>query len=95
MVHRERLQRASPPPLCSGECDYGSRHVGGGSTKASHDSSGLAVAAGYGEATTASIGAKGGSFPSFVATGKANDSTVVTKGHGGVRTVESYAAELW
>lgn len=49
---------------------------------------------GCGEVTTASIGAKGDSSPSLVAMGKANDSTVVTKRHGGVHTVAWCMLEL-
>ena len=54
----------------------------------------MAAMAGCDEAAIASIGAIGGSFPSLVAMGKANDMTVVTKRHGGVRTMARCAAEL-
>jgi hypothetical protein len=52
------------------------------------------MAAGYGEAVTASVGAKGGSFLSIGITGKPNNLMTVTKRHGRVHTTVRYAAEL-
>jgi hypothetical protein len=55
---------------------------------------GLVVVAGCGEAARASIGAKGGSYHSLVAMGEANESMVVTKGYGRVRTMARHVAKL-
>lgn len=49
---------------------------------------------GYGEVVTTSIGAKGGFFPSNRVTGKLIDSSAVTRGHGGVRSMTRHAVEL-
>jgi hypothetical protein len=59
-----------------------------------HGGSGSTMAVDYGEVTMASVGAKGGSFPSIGAMVKARDSTAATIGHSGVHTVARCMTEL-
>jgi hypothetical protein len=48
----------------------------------------------HGEVATRSNGTKGGSFPSIGLMGRRIGSTVVAKGHGGVRTTTICVADL-
>jgi hypothetical protein len=54
----------------------------------------LAATAGYDEVVTATIGAKGGSFPSIGVTGKLIDLSAVTRGHSEVRSTTRRVVEL-
>lgn len=92
--HRHSSSGTPTASLWINECGEGARHDSKGSSKASHGGSGSTVMAGYVEVVMASIRSKGGSFPSLVAIGKANDSTVVTKRHGGVCTTARCVVEL-
>ena len=61
----------------------------------SHGGSGSAVTVGYGEVATATIRAKGGSFPSNGVMGRLVGLPTMTKGHGGVWIAARCMAELW